>query len=70
MRRKLTAEEITALWSCPAMPVRKAEQAACISHNKIYRLMKSGDLTFVKLGRLTLVHTASLRKLVMEGLPQ
>jgi excisionase family DNA binding protein len=68
-RRRLSAEEIAALWQCPALPVRKAEQAAQISRNKLYALMSEGALPFVMLGRLRLIRTDALRKLVTEGLP-
>ncbi len=67
--RRLSAEEIAALWQCPAVKVRQAEQACNISRNKLYALMGEGVLPYVMLGRLRLINTSALRKLVTEGLP-
>jgi excisionase family DNA binding protein len=69
-RRVLSAAEIEALWASPVMPTRKAEQAAQISHNAIYKYMADGTLPFVQLGKRRLINTAALKRLITEGLPQ
>jgi excisionase family DNA binding protein len=44
--------------------VASAKAALGIGHTTIYRLINQGKLDTIKLGRRTLVKTASIRKLV------
>lgn len=49
-----------------AVSVNEAARALSLGHTSVYALIKEGRLEVVKLGRRTLVKTASIRRLV-EG---
>lgn len=65
-RIPLTPERRDFLLGCPVVHVADAEQIYQVGRNRLYDYMKSGELKFTKLGGATLLHTDSLKQLVLD----
>jgi excisionase family DNA binding protein len=62
--RLLLAEERAALLACPCVKTRQAEQLYNINRNKLYALMKGGELPFTMVGTIRLIRNADLQRLI------
>ena len=70
MRRpKLSAEDVSRVWACPAMRVQDAVMCTNINRNRIYQMMAAKQLPYVMVGKVRLIPTEALRRICLEGLP-
>jgi excisionase family DNA binding protein len=60
----LSQQEIARLRAMPGMRVRDAKRVYPIGKNTIYKLMREGRLSFVKIGHSTILNTQALEDLV------
>jgi excisionase family DNA binding protein len=65
MRRQLATEET--IMEPLTVTVNNAKAALGIGHTKLYELIGEGELKTVKVGRRTLIKTASIRALVDQA---
>jgi hypothetical protein len=64
-RIPLTPERISLLRARPVMHVADATAIYAVGRNRVYSLMRSGELKFSKIGGSTLLHTASLEAIIL-----